>query len=49
MVWDGKSWEFEEDLISSNSSFRSEFHYSIVMRVREAVCFLVFCLAGWWV
>jgi hypothetical protein len=29
VVWDGESWEFEEDLISSNSCFRSEFYYSI--------------------
>jgi hypothetical protein len=44
VVWDGKSWEFEEDLISPNSSFRSEFHYS---NAREGGRLLFGVTLGW--
>jgi hypothetical protein len=44
VVWDGESWEFEEDLISSNSSFRWEFHYS---NAREGGRLLCGVILGW--
>jgi hypothetical protein len=44
VVWDGESWEFEEDLISSNSSFSSKFHYS---NAREGGRLLCGVILGW--
>jgi hypothetical protein len=44
VVWDGESWEFKEDLISSNSSFRSKFHHS---NAREGGPLLCGVIIGW--
>jgi hypothetical protein len=44
VVWDGESWEFEEDLISSNSCFRSEFYYSSASEGGRLLCGVI---RGW--